>query len=54
VDRIATHDVQGIDGRKYRVARGFDDTWGSERNSSRSIVPLLSYIAEIGKSASSS
>ena len=27
---------------KYRVARGFDETWGSERNSSRSIVPELS------------
>ena len=27
---------------KYRVAKGFEETWGSERNSSRSIVPELS------------
>ena len=29
----------------YLVAKGLDDTWGNERNSSRSIVPLLSYHA---------
>ena len=28
--------------RSYRVASGFEDTCGSERNSSRSIVPELS------------
>jgi hypothetical protein len=39
-------------GEKYRVARGFEDTWGNERNSSRSIVPLLSCVMEKDKSAS--
>ena len=28
----------------YRVARGFEETWGRERNSSRSMVPELSCI----------
>lgn len=27
---------------KYRVARGLEETWGRDRNSSRSIVPELS------------
>lgn len=30
-------------GLPHRVASGFDETWGSERNSSRSIVPELSF-----------
>lgn len=28
---------------EYRVARGFEETWGRLRNSSRSIVPELSW-----------
>lgn len=28
--------------KTYLVASGFEDTWGRERNSSRSIVPELS------------
>ena len=36
-------DGGGDAGKVYRVARGFDETWGRLRNSSRSIVPELSW-----------
>ncbi len=39
-------------GTRYRVARGFEETWGRERNSSRSMVPELSFMRNYSAIAS--
>lgn len=41
---IGDHGLLWVWEKEYRVASGFDETCGSERNSSRSIVPELSWV----------